>query len=134
MTKLITLDISEQTVNAFGHPSNCTEPALGSVSQYESETNNVTVTNATDSSSRFATRADANLYLPSHAHDHSVLQGCHEDQSHYLLPDKDSDASSVTVNQSPIFINGDSVTTDPTSGGRVSLTNEVNESVTYSPA
>jgi hypothetical protein len=134
MTDIITLDITEQTVSAFGHPTNCTEPAPGSVSQYQDVSNNVTITNTNSETSRVASRADANLSIPSHAHSYSILEGCYQNESHKILPDKDKDSASVTVNGSPVFLSGDSVTTDPTSGGDVSLSTEVNNSITYSPA
>lgn len=134
MNKLITLDVSKETVSAFGHPSECTEPAPGSVSQYNSETNNVSITNASGESSRLATRADANLTIPSHAHDYGPLLGCQDKESHTLLPDTDKDSASVTVNSSPVFVSGEAVTTDSTSGGDVSVETEVNNSITYSPA
>lgn len=130
MSILLTLDITEETVEAYGHPDECTEPATGTVSQYQSETNNVTVTNSAGQSSRLATRADANLQIPSHSHDYGSLDGCHDNDEHKLLPDMDKDSPSVTVNGSPVFLNGATVTTDPKSGGDVSVTNEVNTSVT----
>lgn len=130
MSILLTLDITKETVEAYGHPDECTEPATGTVSQYQSETNNVTVTNSAGQSSRLATRADARLQIPSHSHDYDSIDGCHNSAEHTLLPDSDKDSQSVTINGSPVFFDGNEVTSDPKSNGNVSVTNEVNTSVT----
>jgi len=129
---LLTIDINgNQSCEAKGHPSDCTEPAPGSVSQYQSETNSVTVTNANGDSSRLACEADANLKFPSHAHDYDEINGCHESNDHTLIPDKTS--SSVTINGSPVFIAGSAIATDPGSGGNINApSDDVNNSVIQS--
>lgn len=125
---LATLDVGgTQSCEVFGHPSDCTEPAPGSVSQYQSKINSVRITSS-NNSSRAATTSDANLSFPSHAHDYSVEQGCHEDSSHKLIPNITS--STVTIDSSPIFVREDSVQTDPISGGSVDIkSEEVNKTI-----
>lgn len=120
---LVTLDVTGQSAEAAGHPTNCTEPAPGEVSQFESETNSVTVTNASGEQERLATLADANLFFPTHAHDYSVDLGCHDNAEHKLLPKEADTASSITINGSPVFLTGDGVTTDPKTGGSVNIIN-----------
>jgi len=129
---LLTIDINgNQSCEAYDHPSECSEPAPGSVSQYQSETNSVTVTNANGDSSRLACEADANLKFPSHAHDHDAINGCHEKNDHTLIPDKTS--TSVTINGSPVFVGDTSIATDPGSGGKIDApSDDVNSSVVQS--
>ena len=130
MTLLVTLNVDKDSVAAYGHPSDCSEPAPGSVSQYQSETNSVTVNNANGVEERFATLADANLKIPSHAHDYSDLEGCHDNADHTILPDSSKVSSSLNINGSPIFLEGPAVTTDPKSGGDVEISDgAVNSSV-----
>jgi len=121
MTGLVTLDKDGQSAEALGHPDDCTEPAPGEVSQYQSETNNVTVTNANGDTQRLAARKDANLKFPSHSHDYSELEGCHDDASHTLLPPESKVSSSVTIDGSPVFVVGSAVETDPKTGGNVNI-------------
>ena len=129
---LLTIDINgNQSCEAKGHPSSCTEPAPGSVSQYQSKTNSVTVTNANGDSSRLACEADANLSFPSHAHDYDAVNGCHENSDHTVIPEKKS--SSVTINGSPVFIAGSGIATDPGTGGNINApSDDVNSSVSES--
>lgn len=132
MTLLVTLNVDKDSVAAYGHPSDCSEPAPGSVSQYQSETNSVTVNNADGVEERFATLADANLSIPSHAHDYSAAEGCHDNASHTILSESDKVSSSVNINGSPVFLEGSSVTTDPKSGGDVEISDgAVNSSVSH---
>lgn len=121
MSLLVTLDKNGDSAEALGHPSDCTEPAPGSVGQFNSETNSVTVTNANGDTKRLAARKDANLKFPSHAHDYSDLEGCHDDASHTLLPTTSKSSSSVTIDGSPVFIVESAVDTDPKSGGDVNI-------------
>jgi hypothetical protein len=125
---LATLDVSgTQSCEAFGHPSDCTEPAPGSVSQYQSKINSIRII-TNNNSSRAATTSDANLNFSSHSHDYSVEQGCHEDSSHKLIPNVTS--STVTIDGSPIFVKEYSVQTDPVSNGSVDIkSEEVNKTI-----
>lgn len=112
--------------DAFGHPTECEEPADGSVS---SETS----TSVTVNGSEIATINTATLSFPSHSHDYSDIDGCHQNQSHSLDPDDPGPgiSTSVTVNGSPVYLTADNVATDPTSGGNIDITNSGgNNSVT----
>jgi hypothetical protein len=123
MTLLLTID---SELEAFGHPDECDEPVIGSVVS-ESDTS-VMVTNASDESNEIASVATANLSFPEHSHSHTGESGCHDDSSHTLDPSIVS--SSLTINDSPIYIAGDSIATDPESGGEInSVTEGVNNSV-----
>lgn len=127
MTDVVTLG---NTVEAFGHPTNCTEPATGSVSQKGSETNGVTITNASGTTSRLASVADAELVVSSHAHDYSSTEGCHDTASHALSPDSSEVSSSLSIDGSPVMLAGAAVTTDPKSGGDVKIATGSNNSIT----
>lgn len=108
---------------AEGHPTECTEPATGSVSSTSS--NSVTI-NGTD----VYVQDRANMHFDSHAHDHDNTNGCHDMQSHDIDPD---DTHSVTINGQPVFEVGDA-TTDPVTGGTADVIDSGgNSSVTRSP-
>lgn len=110
------------SVEAFGHPSECDEPASGQVASDASHGVSVTVDGITR---EVATIDTATISVPSHAHDYSVAEGCHDLQSHSLDP---SGEPSITINGSPIYTVDDGVATDPTTGGSVDITQ--NEEVT----
>lgn len=103
------------SAEASGHPTECTEPASGSVNGGASS---VTVTDSGGNTKALATVADSSVDFPSHSHDYSESEGCHDMQSHSIDPDTVS--SSVSVNGSAVYIVGD-VGTDPTTGGTVSI-------------
>lgn len=121
MTELALLDAE---CAAKGHPSDCEEPALGTVSQFQSESNNVTVTKG-GQTKRLATRADANLDFPSHAHDYTEVEGCHDNASHKLLPPENRCSSSITIDGSPVFIVDAAVETDPKTNGDVDIVQNI---------
>lgn len=98
--------------DAYGHPTECQEPAPGSVKSTSSS--NVRL-NGTDV--YFQSRA--NMYFPSHAHDYSVDKGCHDIQSHSIDPDN---THNVKLNGSPIVIESDEGT-DPGTGNRAEFVN-----------
>lgn len=130
---LVTLDINGKNANAYGHPSSCTEPAPGEVQQFQDTTHNITVTNENGDTSRFATKATANLYFPTHAHTY-IPPVCTNSNDHKFIPDKR--ASSVTVNGSEVFRTGGNVYSDkdPGSGGNIEITSGVNSTVTITQA
>jgi hypothetical protein len=105
------------SVEAFGHPSECQEPASGEVVSTASHGISVTV-NGT--SREVATIASADISLPSHAHDYSSEDGCHQNESHTLDP---SGEASITINGSPIYLVENNAATDPTSGGAIDIRN-----------
>lgn len=110
---------------ALDHPTECTEPAPGTVEKTASHS--VTV-----NGTQIATIDTADMNFPSHAHDYTSSEGCHQDESHSLDPNTGS--TSVTVNGSPLYVVDDAVTTDPTSGGDVNIVNAGNNtSVEESP-
>lgn len=124
MTELVLIGAN---CEANGHPTECTEPAPGSVQQ--SSSHGVTV-----NGTQVATIASADMNFSSHAHDHTTEEGCHDNQSHSLDPDAGADSSSVTVNGSPVYIVGDGVTTDPGSGGTVDIVDSGgNNTITETP-
>lgn len=94
---------------ASGHPTNCQEPAPGSVSSTSSS--NVRL-NGDDV--YFKSRAD--MDFPSHAHDYDSDKGCHETASHAIDP---NDSHDVTLNGSPIVLESDKGTDPKTSGDAV---------------
>lgn len=122
MTELALIGAS---CEAKGHPTECTEPAPGSV--VSTTTSSVTV-NGTE----VATTATADMDFPSHAHDHSIAEGCHQNESHTLDPSTVS--SSITINGSPVYLADTSIATDPTTGGDIDIVDSGgNTSVTETP-
>lgn len=111
MSELVLIGAS---CEALGHPAECTEPAPGTVEQSSSHSLSINGT-------QVATIASADMSFLSHAHDHSTLEGCHDNQSHTLDPATSAASSSLTVNGSPIYVVADGVTTDPGSGGNVNI-------------
>lgn len=116
MTKLVVVGAS---CEAEGHPSECTEPATGTVEKTSSHSLSINGT-------QVATVDSADMVFPSHAHNYSEEQGCHDKQSHELGADSDAVSSSLTVNGSPIYLVGDGVATDPGSSGNVNIVDSGN--------
>lgn len=109
---------------ALGHPTECTEPAPGSVSSSGS-------TSVTINGSSVATGATADLDFPSHSHDYDTENGCHQASSHSLDPSTTS--NSVTINGNPLYIAVDGVASDPITGGNINILDAGgNSSVTIS--
>lgn len=125
MTQLVLIGAS---CEAEGHPSECTEPAPGTVEQSSAHGLSINGT-------QVATVASADMNFLSHAHSYTGdPPSCGDNQSHSLDPDAAADSSSLTVNGSPVYIVGSGVTTDPGSGGNVNITDSGgNTSVTESP-
>lgn len=111
MTELVVIGAS---CEAKGHPTECTEPAPGTVESSSSHSLSINGT-------QVATIASADMNFPSHAHDHSATQGCHDSQSHSLDADTSAASSSLTVNGSPIYVKDTAVATDPSSGGDIDI-------------
>lgn len=112
MSKLALIDAD---CTAEGHPSDCTEPAPGTVEG--SPTYNITVTVGAQTGS-VASVAEADLVFPSHSHDYSVEQGCHDDASHTI---DGSGSTSLTINGSPVYVLDDAVASDPKTNGDVDI-------------
>jgi hypothetical protein len=113
MTDLCTIDAS---CEATGHPTECTEPVSGSVTSDSSH--NVTIS-ANGVTKEVATIATASMDFPSHSHDYTSVEGCHQNSSHSIDPD--TGEPTITINGSPVYLVKDSVTTDPISGGDVNI-------------
>lgn len=104
-------------VEAFGHPTECTEPAPGTV--VSTQSHNVTVTDSGGTTKELATVASAEMDIPTHAHTYDG--SCVDDQSHSIDPRAGDDSSSVTINGSPLYLVKDNVQDDPGSGGQVDI-------------
>jgi hypothetical protein len=98
--------------NAFGHPTECEEPATGII--VSDSSSSVTI-----NGTAVATIATASISFSSHSHDYSSQDGCYNKSSHSIDPD--TTTSSITLNQSPLYLAGVGVATDPISGGNVSI-------------
>lgn len=98
---------------AFGHPTECTEPVDGTVDSTSS-------TSVSINGADVATVATADLSFDEHSHDYSDLEGCHDNQSHTLDPETVS--TSVTINGSPLYIEESGVASDPITGGNINIT------------
>jgi len=121
------------TCEAEGHPSECTPVVSGTVQ--ETAVASLTISNASGQQSAVATAETADMHFDSHSHDYDGT--CHQDESHDVDPSVTS--SSLTLNKadgtsSPLYIVGDAVGTDPTSGGDINITDAGdNNSVSGSP-
>jgi uncharacterized Zn-binding protein involved in type VI secretion len=95
---------------ATGHPSVCTEPANGTVTEGNTSTsvriNGTTVANHADE-----------MFFPSHGHDVSPLGACTNYQTHSLVP---SDTGGISINDNRVMQEGDTQT-DPGSGGTATI-------------
>jgi len=107
------------SVEAYGHPDDCEEPAEGSV--VKEADSSLTVTNSNNETKQVASVNTADIDIPSHAHSYSDMLGCYNNSSHTLDPDERY--TSLSYNGSPLYITGDNVATDPQSGGRIAITN-----------
>lgn len=112
MTKLVLIG---SNCEAFGHPTECTEPAPGEV---VSTSNSSVSINGVD----VATSSNADINFPNHSHDYSSIDGCHEESSHTLSPQSSSVSPSITINGSPVYLERDGVADDPITGGSVNIT------------
>lgn len=102
---------------ADGHPSECQEPAPGSVDDSDS----IWRVEGTP----VGTQDDGTMEFPSHAHDYDSENGCHDNQSHSLVPD---DSHILKEEGQPLMFVGDS-TTDPGSGGTAEVVDSGGNSI-----
>lgn len=130
MSSIVTDDLDSQSCEATGHPSDCTEPVSGVV---EGSSHSVTINTANGDEKPIATTAST-LQFDSHAHDYSVEQGCHDNQSHSISSYTDNVSSSININGNTVLIVSNSVATDPGTGSDVNITGSgVNSSLNKSP-
>lgn len=112
------------TANAYGHPTECEEPASGEIVSTASHGISVTVNGNTHD---VATVGSADVSVTSHAHSHSSEDGCGDYQSHSVSPDGEP---SITINGSALCEVGNNIATDPSTGGDIDATNPVNTKIT----
>lgn len=115
-TKGVALITSE--CEATGHPNECSEPAPGTVNN-DSGSHNVTV-KTSDGEYMVATKSIAVMDFPSHAHDYSSLEGCHESESHKLDP-RESSLLTIKIGGSKAYPVEDNVQTDPKTGEEINI-------------
>lgn len=102
---------------ADGHPTECTEPAPGTIEDTDnSQPLTLDGTAVADHGDR--------MHFDSHSHDYSTDLGCHDVQSHDLVPDQ---MNPWTVDGRSLMAVGDS-TTDPESGGTAEIVSTSNAS------
>jgi len=93
-----------------GHPSLCTEPATGTVTENNTSTavriNGTVVANHNDS-----------MHFPSHGHGVNIDDECVNYQIHNLTP---SQSGGIRINGKRVMQNGDTQT-DPGSGGTATI-------------
>lgn len=133
MTGLVTYDNDKQSVEALGHPSDCTEPAPGTVTT--SASHSVTVTNGAGDTKGLVIESDNPAFdIPSHAHDYSGIDGCHDTASHNITSlDSSKFSNSLTINGSKVMVVNDGYATDPKTGGNVNVVGTgINNTVTES--
>lgn len=106
----------DSSCKAFGHPTECTEPAPGTV--VSETTTGITVT-VGGTTKEVAFISSAEMDFPSHAHDTDSDGNCIDFASHSIDPE--TGEPSITFNGSPIYVKKDSVTTDPITGGDVDI-------------
>lgn len=105
-----TLALVSGSCDATGHPTQCQEPAPGSIQDADAKTP-ITV-----DGTPLADHGDR-LHFDSHAHAYSSMKGCYDMQSHDLVPDQ---TPPITVDGRPVMRVGDH-TTDPGSGGTAEI-------------
>lgn len=119
MVDIVTIDKSaENSCEATGHPSECTEPFPGQV--VKTSDHNVTITNSNGVTKQVATVASADMVFDPHSHDYSNRKGCHQDSGHTLDPDPGKLAS-VSINGSKAYVVENNVTSDPVTGEAVNI-------------
>jgi len=116
VTKGVAVITSE--CEATGHPDDCSEPAPGEVKN-DSGSHNVTI-KTNDGVFMLATKNVAVMEFPSHAHDYSAVEGCHESESHSLDP-KDSELLNITVAGSKVYPVDTDVQKDPKTGEKINI-------------
>lgn len=93
-----------------GHPSLCTEPASGTVTETNASTsvriNGTVVANHNDS-----------MHFPSHGHSTDAVPSCTDYKTHDIVP---SNTGGISINQKRVMQNGDTQT-DPGSGGTATI-------------
>jgi hypothetical protein len=77
----------------------------------------VTVTDTSGTTRAIATTA-ATIAFTEHAHDHSTLKGCHNQQAHKIDPQA---SDSLSVNGKAVLKTATVVGTDPVTGGDVTV-------------
>ena len=102
---------------AFGHPSECAEPASGLVES--SDNSSLTFTDSTGESRQIAAVGSAVITFPEHGHDTDDDDNCTDFQSHEVTPDEV--LTSVSLNGQALYKSGDNVATDPVSGGNINI-------------
>jgi hypothetical protein len=103
---------------AFGHPTECQEPAPGTVQKDSSHGITVTVDGVTR---EIGTIDTATINFPEHSH--SYNGACVDNESHQLDPDTGN--PNITINGSPIYEVDSSVTTDPKTDGSVDIASNI---------
>lgn len=127
-----------ESVEATGHPSECQEPVIGTVSG--SEPHSVTVNNKNGVEQTIATYGHAVLQFPKHDHDYGDVDGCHDEESHNIDKEsgnlnKENWSLSVSINpanepKTPTLIVNNGVGTDPKTSERVnSIDSGINNSI-----
>jgi len=120
------------TVEAFGHPSNCSEPAIGEVQSTSSS--NIIFSPDGGLTSELASVDTADIHFDSHAHDYiapSIGPGCTSFSSHDIDPD-DAVLPQITINGAKVYTDNNPVASDPDSGGDVNITESIpNVKVNY---
>jgi len=120
------------SAEAFGHPSQCSEPAVGEVQSTSS--NNITFSPDSGTIGELASVDTADIHFDSHAHNYiapPIGPGCTSFSSHDVDPD-DAVLPQITVNGSKVYTDNNPVTTDPESGGDINITESIpNITVNY---
>lgn len=128
----MSLVIVGAAAEAFGHPSECSEPAIGEVQSTSS--NNITFSTEGATAGELASVGTADIHFDSHAHNYiapPIGPGCTSFSSHDIDPD-DAALPQITVNETKVYTDNNPVATDPDSGGDVNITEGIpNVTVNY---
>lgn len=101
---------SGDSIEASGHPSECTEPATGSISTSDE-------TGTTSNDNIVLNKNNSSLDFPSHGHDTDGDGNCTDDQSHNLTPDIEE--TGLRLNGENVLITGTIQNTDPVTNGSI---------------
>lgn len=118
MTRLVTIGAD---CEAAGHPTECTNPAPGTVDKVS--TASITVTNSGGTTDEIASADTADMHFDSHGHATDASNNCTDFQTHDLDPDAAALSQSLTLNGSPVYVVGSDVATDPGSGDSINIIN-----------
>lgn len=120
MVGIVTIDKSaENSCEAEGHPTECTEPVPGQIQK--TAESSLTVTDSSGETQQVATVDTAVMHFDNHAHSYNSTDDVCEDTAIHDVTADSSAFASITLNGSAIYLVENGVATDPKSGGAINV-------------